>query len=118
MITADYCGAGQSYTQNGTALTTIAYAGGDSGISSYDCALSGDTFSNNGAVVFYGQPPASAFLTDCRIEHSARDGVVRGWVGDPLDFTATNTFVDVARCLQTFPQPQNDSCPADPPCPK
>ncbi|MFY0533560.1 hypothetical protein [Nannocystis pusilla] len=83
--------------------TTIAYAGGDSGISSYDCALSGDTFSNNGAVVFYGQQPASAFLTDCRIEHSARDGVVRGWTGDPLDFTASNTFVDVARCLQTFP---------------
>lgn len=98
--------------------TTIAYAGGDSGISSYDCALSGDTFSNHGAVVFYGQQPASVFLTVSRIEHSARDGVVRGWTGDPLDFTATNTFVDVARCLQTFPQPPNDSCPADPPCPK
>lgn len=69
--------------------TTIAYAGGDSGISSYDCALSGDTFSNHGAVVFHGQQPASVLLTGCRIEHSARDGVVRGWTGDPLDFTAT-----------------------------
>lgn len=98
--------------------TTIAYAGGESGISSYDCALPDDTFSNDGAVVFYGQQPASAFLTDCHIEHSARDGVVRGWVGDPLDFTASNTFVDVARCLQTFPQPPDDACPADPPCPK
>lgn len=98
--------------------TTIAYAGGDSGISSYDCALSDDTFSNHGAVVFYGQQPASVFLTGSRIEHSARDGVVRGWTGDPLDFTATTTFVDVARCLQTFPKPPNDSCPADPPCPK
>ncbi|MDC0721171.1 hypothetical protein [Nannocystis bainbridge] len=98
--------------------TTIAYAGGVSGISSYDCGLSGDTFSNEGAVVFYGQQPASVFLTSSRIEHSARDGVVRGWVGDPLDFTVTNTFVGVARCLQTFPQPLNDSCPTDPPCPK
>ncbi|MDF2693093.1 MAG: Fibronectin type domain protein [Labilithrix sp.] len=99
---------------------TIAYAGGDSGISSYDCFVSPDErgFSNHAAVVFFGNQPAAAFIAHTRIENSAQDGIVRGWTGEPVDFLGTNQFVGVSRCWQTFPKPVSTSCPAPPPCPK
>lgn len=99
---------------------TIAYAGGDSGISSYDCFVTPDErgFSNHAAVVFFGHQPASAFIANSRIENSSQDGIVRGWTGEPVDFVATNEFVGISRCWQTFPKPTGATCPSSPPCPK
>ncbi|MCW5833136.1 MAG: hypothetical protein KIS78_12110 [Labilithrix sp.] len=99
---------------------TIAYAGGDSGISSYDCFVTPDErgFSNRGAVIVFGNQPAAPFIAHTRIENSAQDGIVRGWTGEPIDFLGTNEFVGISRCRQTFPKPAAATCPTPPPCPK
>lgn len=98
---------------------TIAYAGGASGISSYDCFVTPDErgFSNHGAVIVFGNQPASTFIANSRIEHSAQDGIVRGWSGEAIDFLGTNEFVGISRCKQTFPKPAGGTCPSPPPCP-
>ncbi|MBX3230285.1 MAG: hypothetical protein KIT84_03875 [Labilithrix sp.] len=49
---------------------------------------------------------------------SSTPSFVRGWTGEAVDFLATNTFVGVSRCWQTFPRPAAGSCPDPPPCPK
>ena len=97
----------------------IAYAGGTSGISSYDCFNpSKDSASNYGAIIFHGGQPASGFVTNTSFEDSAGDGIVRGWTGDLVDFLATNTFAGIALCNQSYPKPAAATCPANPPCPK
>lgn len=96
----------------------IEYAGGASQVSSYGCPSPlGSDFGNEGAVVIFGGKPSKAFVTSTRIEHSAADGIVRGWTGAEVDFAASNTFTDVARCNQTFPKPDaGGQCPTT--CPK
>ncbi|MBS2014813.1 MAG: hypothetical protein JST00_18130 [Deltaproteobacteria bacterium] len=97
----------------------ISYAGGPSGISSFDCpSPANTTFSNEGAILVIGDKPDTAFVTNTTIEQSAGDGIVRGWTGDPVDFLGTNTFANVARCQQTFPKPSVGVCPNPAPCPK
>lgn len=97
----------------------IAYAGGSSGVSSYDCpSPANEGFTNHGAIVIYGGQPGAAFLTNSEIVASAGDGVVRGWTGDPLDFLPTNTFTSIAQCHQTFPKPREGVCPNPAPCPR
>jgi hypothetical protein len=97
----------------------IAYAGGTSGISSYDCPSPLDkTFADEAAIVIFGGQPATGFVTDSTIESSAGDGIVRGWTGTPVDFLATNTFTNIARCNQTFPKPEGAVCPNPTECPK
>ncbi len=100
------------------AYAKIAYAGGASQISSYDCPgpLS-SSFSDVGAILILGKP-ASAFVTNTTIESSAGDGIIRGWTGDPIEFLATNTFTNVAYCNQTLPRPTVGICPDPAPCPK
>lgn len=102
---------------------TIAYAGGGSLFSSYDCyyqALEEDG-GDDGAIVIAADAagPAAAFVTNTRIEHSAKFGIVRGWRGDPVDFLTTNEFVDVPKCKQSYPRGSdiNGSCPEELPCP-
>ena len=96
----------------------IAFAGGSSGISSYDCAHpKKKSFSNDGALIIYGGQPASGFVANTAFEQSAGEGVVRGWTGDPVDFLATNTFSGIALCNQTFPKPVGTVCPDAPACP-
>lgn len=97
----------------------IAYAGGVSGISSYDCpSPANPRFTNQGAIIVYGGQPASAFVTNTAIEDSAADGIVRGWTGDALDFLASNTFSGIAQCHQTHPRPAVSACPNPAPCPR
>jgi len=97
----------------------IAYAGGESQISSYDCPSPLNTgFANNGAVVIAGGQPAGAFITSTIIEASWGDGIVRGWTGAVIDLLPTNTFTSVARCHQTYPRPASGSCPDPAPCPQ
>lgn len=97
----------------------IAYAGGSSGISSYDCpSPANQGFTNEGAVIVFGGQPAAVFVTNTAIEDSAGDGIIRGWTGDPLDFLSSNTFARVGRCTQTFPKSSTAACPNPAPCPK
>lgn len=101
------------------AHATIAYAGGGSQISSYDCPSPLNTgFSNEGAILIVGGQPGAAFVTSTTIDSSAGDGIIRGWTGAPVELLATNTFTNVARCNQTFPKPQVGACPDPAPCPK
>jgi hypothetical protein len=39
-------------------------------------------------------------------------------MGATVDFTAGNTFEEVAACNQVDPKASNGSCPTNPPCPK
>lgn len=101
------------------AYAKIAYAGGGSGISSYDCPSPANTgFANEGAIIIAGAKPATAFVTNTTIENSAGDGIVRGWTGELVDLLATNTFTSIARCNQTYPKPTAAVCPDPAPCPK
>ena len=101
------------------AFATISYAGGSSQVSSFDCPgpLSVN-FANEGAILIIGGKPATAFVTNTTIDHSAGDGIVRGWTGEPVELLATNTFTNVARCNQSFPKPSAGICPNPAPCPK
>lgn len=109
--------AGAPDPRDAIAHARIEYAGGTSGVSSYGCPSPlGTTFANEAAVLIYGGEPARAFVTDTRIEHSAGEGVVRGWTGAEIDFLPTNAFADVARCNQTSPKPEAGECPKT--CPK
>ena len=97
----------------------VSYAGGTSGISSFDCPSPANTgFSNEGGILIIGDKPDTAFVTNTTIEQSAGDGIIRGWTGDPVDFLATNTFTNITRCKQTFPQPTVGVCPSPAPCPQ
>lgn len=97
----------------------VAFAGGTSGISSFDCpSPANTTFSNEGAIVLFGKKPGSAFVTNTTFESSAGDAIIRGWTGDPVDFLPTNVFTGIARCNQTFPKPSVGVCPSPAPCPK
>lgn len=97
----------------------ISFAGGTSGISSFDCPSPANTgFTNEGGILIIGDKPDTAFVTNTTIEQSAGDGIVRGWTGDLVDFLATNTFTNVARCKQTYPKPSVGVCPAPAPCPQ
>ncbi|HEX7665148.1 MAG TPA: hypothetical protein VF407_11570, partial [Polyangiaceae bacterium] len=87
------------------ANSRIAYAGAESQISSYGCPSVTTDGSNIGALVIYSSAaPSSAWITGTTIESSARDGIVRGWTGDAVDFAASNTFTNVANCKQTLPK--------------
>jgi hypothetical protein len=105
--------------RNKIANSKISYAGADSQASSYGCPSEMATsFGNDAAVLILGHRPSGAFVTSTTIEKSLGDGIVRGWTGDEVDFLATNTFTDVARCFQTFPKPASAVCPDTTPCPR
>ena len=70
---------------------------------------------NNAAIGIFGVP-ASAFITSTTISDSAGDGIERGWTGGAIDFTAGNTFIDVAWCQQSYPRPDGAACPDPAPC--
>jgi hypothetical protein len=105
--------------RNAIAHAKIRHAGGASQISSHGCPSPGvSSFANEGALLMIGGKPASAFVTNTTIEKSAGEGIVRGWTGEAVDLLPTNTFVEVARCNQTFPKPEVGVCPDPAPCPK
>jgi hypothetical protein len=94
----------------------IAYAGGTTGISSYGCpSPPSGTFVNRAGIVIFDGAPTRSFVTNTAIEDSAGDGIVRGWTGDKIDFTASNTFTNIAWCNQSEPKPNMGMCSAE--CP-
>lgn len=95
----------------------VLYAGGDCQCSGYGCSYLPGSFSVNSAILLFSQP-ASAFITNSRIEHSAGHGILRGWSGGNVSLVDTNTFADVAGCTETTPRDPAGNCPSNPPCPK
>ena len=53
----------------------------------------------------------TAFVTNTLISDSANAGVYRGWRATDVDFTATNTFVNVAACLESNIPDAGNACP-------
>lgn len=84
----------------------IEYAGGDCGCSGFTCAGADEA-----SVLFISGVPASAFIRDTTIAHSAGHGISRGWRGGGPDLSASNTFEDIAGCDQTVPRGEDNTCP-------
>ena len=96
----------------------ILYAGGPSAAKSFHCDVgTGGTMQEqeDAALILFGEP-SSAFITNSTIGFSAGYGIDRGWHGDPMDLTASNTFNQDARCNQSYPRAQDGSCPQNVPC--
>ncbi len=103
----------------------IAYAGGPGGGDLASCPTPYDAhFSDDAAIRFLDGPlPATSFVTYTTIEHSAKNGIDRGFAlaqtqtpADVPDFTATNAFVDVPQCEQTHTRAFGNTCPTTPQC--
>ena len=56
-----------------------------------------------------GQTPTEV-LTNSSVHDSAGAGVYRGWRGTAVDFLATNTFANIAGCLQTNVPYASNAC--------
>jgi hypothetical protein len=96
----------------------VLYAGGDCQCSSYGCNYLPGSFSVASAILLFKQP-ATAFISNARIEHSAGHGILRGWNGtSDVSFLGANSFADVAGCTETTPRDVDGRCPASPACPK
>lgn len=95
----------------------IEYAGADTGTQGFSCGTPPSPFpaSNEAAIAIFGQP-GSAFVTNTTIVKSAANAIERAWTGTPVDFLATNTFIDNAYCRQTFPRPESAACLDPAPC--
>jgi hypothetical protein len=118
---------GRADARNRIEHARIEYAGGVSSSGSSSCSYpapdGGAGLINDAAVRVFGPAPpgAGVFVQNTTIVSSAAHGIDRGWraeAGIDLDFLPTNTFTDIARCRQTFPQPAMGVCPTtDVPCP-
>ncbi|MGH7472059.1 MAG: hypothetical protein ACRENP_29265, partial [Longimicrobiales bacterium] len=96
-------------TANGSRLdyVEISYAGAPSGIQSNNCRPTGTP--DNAALLvgdFSSQyVPPSNLITNSRITNSAGNGINAMWQAGTFnapDLTASNVFVNNARCAQTF----------------
>jgi hypothetical protein len=97
----------------------VEYAGRIGSSGSDSCVYPGQPAPNEAAIRILGSAePGTVFVTDTTIVASARHGIDRGFRSDVKpDFLPTNTFVDVAGCLQSYPRDLTGACPAAPPCP-
>jgi hypothetical protein len=89
----------------------IEYAGAARGPAlGFSCPYPMATGYGPSAAVFVhdAQRAPTAFIMNTRIFRSAGHGIVRGWIGEAVDLTPTNTFEEVA----------GGTCPDPVPCPK
>jgi hypothetical protein len=90
----------------------IAFAGGES--TSTGLCVSTQGAPNNDAdcsvVLFLDVPPTEQFIRNSVIENGQACGIYRGWTGDALDFTATNTFSNLTGCDQSNVYNEVDRC--------
>lgn len=89
----------------------IEYAGGECGCVGFTC-----TEADEASVLFVESAPATDFIKDTTIRHSAGHGISRGWMGAGPDFMGSNVFEDVAGCMQTRARSEDSSCYADGGC--
>jgi hypothetical protein len=101
------------------AFATVQFAGGGSSSGSFACPYPKPIGVVVAAAIrIAGGKPSSQFVTDTTIADSLTHGIDRGWRDfDKLDFIASNTFVNIGSCLQTYPSDDVDLCPQAPPCP-
>jgi hypothetical protein len=103
--------------ENRLSHVRVEYAGGSCQCGLIQCGNS----NNDAAIIVNADTPAGAvppaFITNVTIAHSAGHGIFRNWLstGGP-DFTAGNTFDDVAGCRQTNPPNESKSCTGIPGC--
>lgn len=95
----------------------IEYAGGPSLAKSFHCDLMGGLQEEEDSAIIILGFASSEFVTNSTIVSSAGYGIDRGWHGAPTDFVATNTFMDIAKCKQSYPRDANGGCPMSVPCP-
>jgi len=94
----------------------VEYAGGVSQTGSASCPYAGVT-NSDAAIRFLGEAPTAQIVTNTQVRDSAGHAIDRGWTGAPVDFAPSNTFVNVAHCIQSFPHPEAPStCPVPPEC--
>ncbi len=97
--------------QNQLSNIRIEHAGADCACSMVSCSAV-DEYE---AAIIFSMPPTKMFLEGSVIAHSAGHGVVQGYDGNAFDWSATNTFEDVAGCNVTLPRNADTSCPGEPP---
>ncbi len=103
----------------------VEFAGGSSQIGSGACTTDGIGV-HDAAIRFLGtggqispDGPDGQIVTHTTIDSSAGSGIDRGWFGAPIDYVPSNSFVDVAQCLQSYPHPESpQACPEPAPCPQ
>ena len=97
--------------------TLVEYAGGASSSGAGgSCLYPGMPINDAGIRVT--EEPATVFITNTTIKDSAAHGIDRGFRSDTKpDFLPSNSFVNVARCQETYPRDLSGSCPATVPCP-
>ncbi|MFZ6177911.1 hypothetical protein [Nannocystis pusilla] len=84
----------------------VEYAGGECGCVGFTC-----TDADEASILFIEGVPAGAFIQNTTIAHSGNHGIARGWLGGGPDFSASNTFEDIAGCDQTLPRDPDNGCP-------
>jgi hypothetical protein len=92
----------------------VEYAGGASLAKSFHCQpdpVNGPYEAEDSAILILGGPPSTAFITNSTLAYSAGYGIDRGWSGNAVDFSASNTFTSNAKCTQSVPRAQDGSCP-------
>jgi hypothetical protein len=94
--------------QNRLDHVVIEYSGADCSCVLVTC--NADVTEYEGAIIFT-QPPPGVFMSNSIIRHGSGHGVVLGYDGDAYDFRASNSFEDLAGCIQTLPRSTDTSCP-------
>lgn len=107
---------GPNDPQNQLEHLRIEYAGAHGGDNSFGCPPIG-MFDSDGALKIFN-PPTASFLNHSTIAHSSSHGVYRAWQGDSISFIPTNTFEDIAGCLEVEPKLPQGGCPMNRSCPR
>ncbi|HXK16819.1 MAG TPA: hypothetical protein VNG33_03360, partial [Polyangiaceae bacterium] len=103
---------------------SVSYAGSlDTETRSFSCgsppAPSASQQQTMGAIYLsLDVPPAKSFVKNSLFSDSASNGIDRGYTGDAIDFSVSNSFERLAFCVQTEPKPLLGACPDAPACPQ
>jgi hypothetical protein len=95
----------------------IRFAGAVSQASGGHCEPDKGYYVGDDAALTIFAQPASEFLTNSLIADSKTLGVDLAYFGDPVDFLASNQFVDVTSCKVSTPRLPSGACPDTIACP-
>ena len=109
---------GATTDQSNLSYAGVFYAGGPSGLEA-GCPTENKNAVTDGAIeLVTDNGPMWQFMSVVVIEHSASNGIVRGWRGNPgVDYTAPGSsvlFSGIGQCRESFPKPPSGLCPAMP----
>ena len=88
---------------NAVSFVHVSDAGGESLTSGVCVAAPGaENYDADCSVVMsLEEAPTAAFITDSTFADGYACGIYRGWTGDAVDFSATNTFTNLSGCDQS-----------------